>query len=69
MRPLQTAYLVGRELGGQSAWLYWETDLDGFDEERLNWAVRTLVERHEALRTAMSADGTQRVSNRRCRAR
>ena len=61
MRPLQVAYNVGRHLAKQGAWIYWETDIEGFDERRFNWAMNALLERHEALRTEMSAEGKQRV--------
>ena len=61
MIPLQTAYLIGRELSNHGAWVYWETDVDAFDEDRFTWAVRTLVARHEMLRTAMSNSGSQRA--------
>ena len=61
MSALQQSYMIGREQG-HGAWLYWEVDLKHFDAARFTWAVRTLVTRHQALRTLMTTDDyTQKV--------
>lgn len=64
---IQQAYWVGRgnpdsfELGGVSAHVYFETDGQGLDLARLEWAWNTLVRRHGMLRAVVDADGQQRV--------
>jgi amino acid adenylation domain-containing protein len=59
---LQRAYLVGRgdalELGGVSSHIYHE--IEGcWDLDRLESALRTVVERHGMLRTRFTAEGRQ----------
>jgi yersiniabactin nonribosomal peptide synthetase len=61
MSALQRSYMVGREQG-HGAWLHWESEVANFDEVRFTWAVRQLVERHEALRTLMTDDYMQEVT-------
>ncbi|WP_306323271.1 MULTISPECIES: amino acid adenylation domain-containing protein [unclassified Streptomyces] len=65
LTDLQAAYLVGAsplmELGGFRPNLYYELDVVGFDTERAEHAVRSLVDRHEHLRTVVLPEGSQRV--------
>ncbi|OQO94676.1 hypothetical protein B1813_00790 [Saccharomonospora piscinae] len=65
LTELQHAYLVGRSggyaLGGVGTHFYGEFDSAGLDPDRLHRAWCRVVERHGALRSVISADGTQRV--------
>lgn len=64
MSPLQQAYLLGEtggfDLGGPAVFVedYWAAE---FDLPRFTAAILALVRRHEMLRAAFFADGTQRV--------
>ena len=57
---IQQAYWVGRA-GGVSCHLYQELERDGLDLARLERAWTRLIERHDALRLVVDADGAQRV--------
>ncbi|MCD0447746.1 amino acid adenylation domain-containing protein [Actinocorallia sp. API 0066] len=61
----QQAYWIGRgdavELGGVGCHGYWEWEGDGLDVPRFTAAWRDVVDRHDALRTVILPDGTQRV--------
>ncbi len=65
LTDLQHAYLVGRSggyaLGGVGTHFYGEFDSPGLDLDRLHHAWCRVVARHGALRSVVSADGTQRV--------
>lgn len=62
---MQHAYWVGRapgqRLGGVAAHFYNEFDGSDVDPERLDAAVRALLERHGMLRVRILDDGTQRI--------
>ncbi|MFD9621941.1 amino acid adenylation domain-containing protein [Streptomyces virginiae] len=63
LTPLQSAYLLGRsntvELGGASHTYH---EIEGhWDVTRLEEALRIVVSRHPALRTAFTSDGRQMV--------
>ncbi len=64
LTEVQEAYWVGRDpeirLGGVAAHGYGEFDVEQLDLERLEAAWNRLIERHPALRTVISPDGTQR---------
>jgi thioester reductase-like protein len=66
---LQQAYCAGRlpnfELGGVGGHIYVEFSSDRLDPERLQDAWRQLIDRHDALRTVISTDGTQRIRDRK----
>ncbi|MFD4747885.1 amino acid adenylation domain-containing protein [Streptomyces rubiginosohelvolus] len=66
LTDIQSAYLFGRNpafgYGGVSCHLYQELDYPaGLDPDRLQSAWDGLVRRHDALRTVVHEDGTQRV--------
>jgi amino acid adenylation domain-containing protein len=65
LNDIQQAYLVGRdprqELGGVMCHAFYELDLAGFDAERFERALGRVVERHEMLRAAVTAEGRQRI--------
>ncbi|MFE6993982.1 condensation domain-containing protein, partial [Streptomyces pharetrae] len=65
LTAVQQAYLIGRDddqtLGGVSCHAYLEFDTAQVDPERLERAVRALIERHPMLRVAFADDATQRV--------
>lgn len=65
LTDIQQAYWLGRwtatGLGGVATHSYLELDVDDLDPARLELAVRRLVDRHEALRTIVRADGYQQV--------
>lgn len=65
LTPIQEAYWMGGRagqwLGGVSTHSYVELDVVDLDLDRLRTAVRVLIDRHDALRTVLSPDGTQRV--------
>ncbi|GAA3734309.1 amino acid adenylation domain-containing protein [Salinactinospora qingdaonensis] len=66
LTPMQHAYWVGRTdgqvLGGVGAHFYNEFDGHGVDPERLERAVRALIERHGMLRARFDAEGRQRIT-------
>ncbi|MEO3785211.1 amino acid adenylation domain-containing protein [Actinocorallia sp. B10E7] len=61
----QQAYWIGRsdavELGGVGCHGYWEWEGEGLDVPRFEAAWRTVVRRHDALRTVILPDGLQQV--------
>ncbi|GIH03445.1 hypothetical protein Rhe02_15120 [Rhizocola hellebori] len=65
LTSVQEAYWMGRRstmtLGGVSTHSYVELDVAGLDADALESAVNRLVGRHDALRTIVQPDGTQRV--------
>ncbi|MGH3794146.1 MAG: amino acid adenylation domain-containing protein [Pseudonocardiaceae bacterium] len=65
---MQHAYRIGREegstLGSVAAHLYVEFDGAGVQPQRLEDAVRAVVERHGMLRARFSDDGSQRIMPR-----
>ncbi|WP_411110442.1 non-ribosomal peptide synthetase [Streptomyces sp. c-19] len=65
LTDIQQAYLIGRhkglELGGISSQYYLEFDCPGLDVDRLTEALGKVVDRHDALRTVVGPDQTQRV--------
>lgn len=65
LTDIQRAYMTGRsgvfELGGVAAHLYFEVDCENLHLDRLNTALRRLIERHEMLRAVLSDDGSQRI--------
>nr|AGS49688.1 long-chain-fatty-acid--CoA ligase [uncultured bacterium esnapd14] len=65
LTTIQEAYWLGRRssmtLGGVSTHSYVELDVSGLDADALEGAVNRLVARHDALRTIVRPDGTQRV--------
>lgn len=65
LTDIQQAYLIGRhkslELGGISSQYYLEFDCPGLDVDRLTEALGRVVDRHDALRTVVGPDQTQRV--------
>lgn len=65
LTSVQEAYWMGRRstmtLGGVSTHSYVELDVSGLDVDRLERAVNRLTKRHDALRTIVQSDGTQRV--------
>ncbi len=65
LTDIQQAYWLGRrargELGGVATHSYLELDVVGLDLARLEASLGRLVDRHEALRTVIRADGRQQV--------
>ncbi|MFI1928991.1 amino acid adenylation domain-containing protein [Streptomyces sp. NPDC020330] len=65
LTDIQQAYLIGRhkglELGGISSQFYLEFDCPDLDVDRLAEALDKVVARHDALRTVVGPDQTQRV--------
>ncbi|MCA9709960.1 MAG: AMP-binding protein, partial [Myxococcales bacterium] len=61
---IQQAYWVGRAGGvggGVSCHTYHELDAEGLDPSRLEAAWQALIDRHDALRLVIDAEGQQRV--------
>lgn len=62
---VQQAYWLGRniafELGNVASHIYMETDFIGLDCERLNSALRRLIDRHDMLRAIILPDGQQKI--------
>lgn len=65
LTPVQHAYWIGRAegqvLGGVGCHAYFEFDGPGADPERLEQAVRALVDRHGMLRAVVRDDGQQHI--------
>ena len=65
LSDLQQAYCAGRlpsfELGNVGGHIYLEFDSSDLDPLRLESAWRQLIDRHDALRTVISAEGTQTI--------
>ena len=68
LTEVQQAYWLGRsgafELGGVSTHSYMEIDSAALDLERLERALRRVIDRHEMLRAVVLPDGTQRILER-----
>ncbi|AFT70786.1 Putative non-ribosomal peptide synthase [Alloalcanivorax dieselolei B5] len=66
LAPMQHAYWVGRsgdqQLGGVAAHFYNEFDGTGVDADRLERAVKALIERHGMLRVRLTDDGRQCIA-------
>ena len=64
LTEVQQAYWIGRkanlQLGGVAAYGYAEFDVEGLDISALETSWNRLIERHPALRTVISENGTQR---------
>lgn len=65
LTDVQQAYWLGRTsdggLGGVATHSYLELEVDDLDPDRLERAVRGLIDRHDALRTIVRPDGQQQV--------
>ena len=65
LTDVQRAYWLGRgpafELGNVSCHMYFEFDIEQLDRERLAYAWRSLIARHDMLRAVVDGDGRQRV--------
>ncbi|MEU5364173.1 condensation domain-containing protein [Streptomyces sp. NPDC005925] len=65
LTPVQRAYWIGRgdelALGGVGCHAYLEFDGSGIDPDRLESAVREVVDRHEMLRARFLEDGRQQI--------
>lgn len=65
LNDIQQAYLIGRsegvELGNISCHTYNEVDVEDWDAERFEAALRKLIERHEMLRCIVLPDGRQQI--------
>ncbi|WP_330456385.1 amino acid adenylation domain-containing protein [Streptomyces sp. NBC_00820] len=65
LTDVQSSYLLGRsrayEYGGVGCQAYLEVRFPRFEPSRVREAWRTLVERHDALRTVIHPDGYQQV--------
>lgn len=65
LSDLQHAYWIGRDssmvMGSIATHLYVELDCNGIDPERLNQALRKMIDRHPMLRAVIARDGTQRM--------
>lgn len=65
LTDIQHAYWLGRRrsltLGGVGTHSYTEIDVRDLDLERLEHALRRLIERHDMLRVVVDRDGRQRV--------
>jgi amino acid adenylation domain-containing protein len=65
LTDIQQAYWIGRgssfELGGVACHVYREMDSSSLDVDRLERALRRLVERHDMLRVVFLPDGRQQV--------
>ena len=65
LTPVQHAYWIGRTeghvLGGVGCHAYFEFDGPGADPQRLERAVRALIDRHGMLRAVVRDDGQQQI--------
>jgi amino acid adenylation domain-containing protein len=65
LTDLQQAYAIGNsrffELGNVSAHYYVEIETSEIDLKQMNVAINALVQRHEALRVMIRADGQQEI--------
>ena len=65
LTDVQEAYWIGRsagmELGSVATHSYFEADLAGLDVDRLEAALRLLIDRHGMLRAIVQPDGRQRI--------
>ncbi len=66
LTDVQHAYWIGRSpempLGGVSCANYIEIEMEGLEPERLEDAVRRLIDRHDMLRAVIDDEGWQRVA-------
>jgi amino acid adenylation domain-containing protein len=65
LTDIQQAYWIGRgssfELGGVSCHAYHEVESQNLDVERLQFALRRMIDRHEMLRAIFLPDGRQQI--------
>src|SRR6185295_7598037 len=65
LTDVQEAYWVGRsagmELGSIATQLYFEVETEGLDVDRMERAMRLLIDRHGMLRAIVQPDGRQRI--------
>ncbi len=65
LTDLQQAYLIGRsegiELGNISCHGYAEVDMEDWDRNRFEDALRTMIDRHEMLRCIVLPEGRQQI--------
>ncbi|MEM9291571.1 MAG: amino acid adenylation domain-containing protein [Acidobacteriota bacterium] len=65
LTDVQQAYWIGRgdalELGNVSTYAYTEVELEGFDLDRFQRALRRVIERQGMLRAVFLEDGRQRI--------
>ncbi|MEH2080283.1 MAG: amino acid adenylation domain-containing protein [Nostoc sp.] len=65
LTDMQHAFWVGRsnvlDLGSVSNHGYYEIEDDNLNLERLNWALKNLIERHDMLRSIVLPDGQQQI--------
>ncbi|MGH0593689.1 amino acid adenylation domain-containing protein [Bacillus pretiosus] len=65
LTDIQQAYWIGRdrafELGNAAAHIYLRFEANGLDVERMNMAIRKLIERHDMLRAIIDQDGQQQI--------
>jgi amino acid adenylation domain-containing protein len=65
LTDIQQAYWVGREdvfeLGNAAAHIYMRFEAKDLDLDRLNKAIRRLIERHDMLRSIVHKDGQQQI--------
>jgi amino acid adenylation domain-containing protein len=65
LTDIQQAYWIGRgssfDLGGVSCHIYCEIEFQNLDVERLQLALRRMIDRHEMLRAIFLPDGRQQI--------
>lgn len=65
LTEIQRAYWIGRDsvvaCGGVSCHGYIELAAPAFDHDRLSWAWRRLIDRHDTMRSVILSDGSQRI--------
>jgi amino acid adenylation domain-containing protein/non-ribosomal peptide synthase protein (TIGR01720 family) len=65
LTEMQQAQWLGRisafSISNVAAHVYYETEKEGLDLERLNHSWQIMIERHEMLRTILSPNGTQTI--------
>ena len=65
LSDIQQAYLIGRsegvELGNTGCYCYFEVEVENWDRERFQGALRKLIDRHEMLRAIILPEGRQQI--------
>jgi amino acid adenylation domain-containing protein len=65
LSDIQQAYLIGRsealELGSTGCHCYFEIEIEDWDRERFQTALRKLIQRHEMLRAIILPEGRQQI--------